>query len=359
MAETLTAAEVFSPGEYLRDELSARGWTEKEFAGILGRPVQAVSEILNGRKQIVPETAVAIGEAFGTSAEVWMNLQSAFNLHQAKSNRPAVTDVHRRSRLRSCVPVTELRRRGWLPDTDNLNILEAATLSLLGVDDLEAQPSFAIAARRSNEDAELTPQQIAWLARVKRIAESKSVPSYDARAADALANELVHRLHGPTELSDIASWLASCGIVLVNLLPLKSSKMDGATMFLDDGTPVIGLSSRHDRMDGYVFTLLHEMAHLLLGHIDECGITIDEDIDGSNGLTGREKDANDAAAAWILPTDATFPPGHPTLSAIIPYAGRYRVHPCFIIGRIQRDRQDWSLLRRQIPRVRPFVSVES
>jgi len=231
-------------------------------------------------------------------------------------------------------------------------------LRLLGVDDLGAQPSYAIAARRSNEDAELTPQQVAWLARVKRLGETKNVPSYDSEATSALANDLVHRLHGPTELSDVANWLAACGIVLVNLLPLKSSKMDGATMFLDNGTPVIGLSSRHDRMDGYVFTLLHEMAHLLLGHIDEFGITIDEDIDSQGELTGREREANDVAASWILPADALLPPGRPTLGAIIPYAGRYRVHPCFIIGRIQRERKDWSLLRRQIPRVRPFVTVE-
>ena len=39
---------------------------------MIGRPVQAVSEILNGRKQIVPETALAFGEALGTSAELWV-----------------------------------------------------------------------------------------------------------------------------------------------------------------------------------------------------------------------------------------------------------------------------------------------
>ena len=96
MTNTLTAAEAFPPGEYLRDELEERGWSEKEFAEIVGRPVQAVSEILNGRKQIVPETALAFAEALGTSAELWVNLQAAFNLHEAKSHRPPVTDVTRR-----------------------------------------------------------------------------------------------------------------------------------------------------------------------------------------------------------------------------------------------------------------------
>src|ERR1700681_2384870 len=87
MSMTLSPAEAFPPGEYLRDELEERGWSEKEFAEILGRPVQAVSEILNGRKQIVPDTALAIAEALGTSPDLWLNLQTAFNLQQARTRR--------------------------------------------------------------------------------------------------------------------------------------------------------------------------------------------------------------------------------------------------------------------------------
>ncbi len=359
MATTMNSAEVFPPGEYLHDELSARGWTEKEFAEILGRPVQTVSEIINGRKQIVTETALAIGEAFGTSADVWMNLQSAFNLYQAKADRPSVTGVHRRSRLRSCVPVAELRRRGWLPDSDNIDVLERATVDLLGVDDLDVQPRFAVAARRSNEGAVLSPQQVAWLARVRSIAQSREVPPYDPDATADLARDLAHRLHDPTELRDVAGWVAACGIVLVNLLPLKASKMDGAAMFLDGGVPVIGLSSRNDRMDGYIFTLLHEIAHILLGHIDGDGITIDEDINSDDTEDEREREANNLAGSWIMPRDAVLPPGRPSLGTIVPVAGRYRVHPCFVIGRIQRERGDWGLLRRQIPRVRPYVTVDT
>ena len=60
----------FSPGEILRDELDARDWTYVEFAEILGRPVQAVSEILNDRKEITTETALEIGRALGTGPEL-------------------------------------------------------------------------------------------------------------------------------------------------------------------------------------------------------------------------------------------------------------------------------------------------
>ncbi len=359
MADILTVAEAFPPGEYLRDELEARGWTEKEFADILGRPVQTVSEILNAKKQIAPETALAIADALGTGAEVWLNLQSVYNLHRAKSGRPPISDVRRRAQLRDRVPVAELRQRGWLPDTDDPDRLEEAVRELLNISDLSESPRFVAAARRSNVTDKFTPQQTAWLARVWRIGESKSVEAFDRISVAALASDLVHRIHDPSELGTLERWLGECGVVLVNLLPLKSSKLDGATMMLESGTPVIALSSRGDRMDGYLFTLLHELAHLVLGHVAEEGITIDEDLMISSEAVGREGDANRRAAEWIMPLDAEMPHGRPSLSAVLPVAARYRVHPCFVIGRMQWQRDEWNLLRRQIPRVRPFVSIES
>ena len=81
MTTTCTPAEVFPPGEYLRDELDERGWTASEFAGIIDRPPQAVSEILNG-KAITAETARSFADALGTTPELWLNLQSVYRLHR-------------------------------------------------------------------------------------------------------------------------------------------------------------------------------------------------------------------------------------------------------------------------------------
>src|ERR1700677_1949552 len=131
MTDTMTPAEAFPPGEFLRDELAERGWAEGEFAEIIGRPVQAVSEILNGKKEITPETAVAIGAALGTSAELWLNLQAAYRLYQVRAADEQVAPVERRARLRALVPVRELQRRSWLPDTKDLDELESAVCRLL------------------------------------------------------------------------------------------------------------------------------------------------------------------------------------------------------------------------------------
>lgn len=83
-----TPAEAFPPGEYLRDELEERGWTVTEFADIIGRPVQAVSAILDDKKSIAPDTALSLSEALGTSAGVWLNLQAAYHSHQRRIGLP-------------------------------------------------------------------------------------------------------------------------------------------------------------------------------------------------------------------------------------------------------------------------------
>jgi len=75
-------AEVFHPGEFVRDELATRGWTQATLASIIGRPIQVVNRIINGKKAVTPRTATELAAAFGTNPEFWLNLQAAYALFQ-------------------------------------------------------------------------------------------------------------------------------------------------------------------------------------------------------------------------------------------------------------------------------------
>lgn len=81
MSKHRKPAEVFPPGEFLREELHARGWMQGDFARVLGRPLQTVNQIINGNKRITVETAKEIGLAFGTGPEVWLNLENTYRLY--------------------------------------------------------------------------------------------------------------------------------------------------------------------------------------------------------------------------------------------------------------------------------------
>ncbi len=80
----MTPHTVFPPGEIIKDELEARGWTQARFAEILGRPHQVVNGILNGKREITPETALQIAAALGSSAEMWVRMEAEYRLHLAE-----------------------------------------------------------------------------------------------------------------------------------------------------------------------------------------------------------------------------------------------------------------------------------
>ena len=346
----------FSPGEILRDELDERGWSAAEFAQIIGRPPQTVSEILNDHKEITTETAIEISRALGTSAELWLYLQTNYRLRSANPDREQLSHVERRARLRSLVPVREVTKRGWIPDTKDIDVLEDSVCRFLHMEAIDGRPPIRAAARRSGSADDFTPEQTAWLAHVANVSSRCTVTRFDKKALGELATEIPSRLRDPLELEHLGSWLAECGVALVCEMPLRSSKLDGAVVWPDGGPPTIGLSTRGNRFDSFVFTLLHEIAHLWHGHVKQGAATVDEDLDAGPAGLSQEEEANTTAARWIFPTGLDAGGSQVTTATVLRLAGEHHVHPSLVIGRLQREgRLAWSQLRSHIPRVRELL----
>lgn len=78
------------PGEILLEEfLKPGGMTQAKLAEKMGVPVQRVNTLVNGKRDMTPETAILLSRAFGTSPEFWMNLQSAYDLYAAEKKMTA------------------------------------------------------------------------------------------------------------------------------------------------------------------------------------------------------------------------------------------------------------------------------
>ena len=73
------------PGEHLGEELRALNMSASEFARRIQVPVNRVTKILNGERGITPDTALRLARFFGTSAELWLNLQSLHDLRVAEA----------------------------------------------------------------------------------------------------------------------------------------------------------------------------------------------------------------------------------------------------------------------------------
>ncbi|HDH06539.1 MAG TPA: helix-turn-helix domain-containing protein [Nitrospirae bacterium] len=78
MKERKRPFKPIQPGEVLGDELDSRGWTPGDFAEITGKPLQAINAIMVGKKAITSEIASLFSEAFGTSPELWLNLEDLY-----------------------------------------------------------------------------------------------------------------------------------------------------------------------------------------------------------------------------------------------------------------------------------------
>jgi len=72
------------PGETLAEELEARKMTQTELARQMGRPIQAVNEIVRGKKEITARTALQLEDVLGTPAHVWLGLESDYRLTKAR-----------------------------------------------------------------------------------------------------------------------------------------------------------------------------------------------------------------------------------------------------------------------------------
>jgi addiction module HigA family antidote len=73
------------PGEILLEEfMRPLGISRNALARDLDMPVSRVSEIVRGLRGITADTALRLGAHFGTTAEMWMNLQSAYDLRIAR-----------------------------------------------------------------------------------------------------------------------------------------------------------------------------------------------------------------------------------------------------------------------------------
>ena len=78
MDEAIRPAEVFPPSEFLKEELASRTWTTFDLAAGLGWGLQQTTDLLEGRVQLDRALASRLAEVFGTSPELWLNLQQEY-----------------------------------------------------------------------------------------------------------------------------------------------------------------------------------------------------------------------------------------------------------------------------------------
>jgi HTH-type transcriptional regulator/antitoxin HigA len=348
-----------SPGEILKELLSSRGWTQDQLAAITGRSRRALNDIAVGKAAISPDMAITLAAAFGNSAEEWMNWDASYRLFLARKDTSAVA---RTALLHSLAPISHMQRRGWIGRTSSPDELEAELERFFGCA-VDGELTFSVAARRTVALPILTPSERAWCFRARQLARSLLANPFSPERLGTAQSALRRLAAHPKEARHLPRILAEYGIRFVVIEPLPDAKIDGAA-FWDDVGPVIAVSIRYDRIDGFWFTVMHEFSHIRTGDPLSVDTGLVDATKGINiNLTDDEAEAkaNSEAASSLVPSaelESFIRRVGPLYSRerIIQFANRIKIHPGIIVGQLQHRKElGYMAMRDFLVKVREGV----
>lgn len=350
-------ARVVSPGQILTQELEARDWTQRDLAAIMGRPYQAVNEIINGNKQITPDTARELAYAFGTSIDFWMALEANYRLHLAEQNEKE-QEIQKRSQLYSAAPIREMIKRGWIKGSENVTTLERQVLSFFRVSNLNDAMSKPASFRVSqNREVEIA-SQLAWVQRVENLAEDQEIGNFSVDRLRKAIPSILDLSKDLDSITHVPEKLMELGVHFVLLPHLPKTYLDGVAISTNEN-PIIGLTLRHDRIDSFWFTLMHELAHIVSGHR---GVILDDTeqrIGSAN--QSEEQEANQLAIKWLVDQKALrdfVEEIKPYFSkpAIEEFSAQLHRHPGIVLGQLQNQKVvEYKHLRALLVKTKPYL----
>ena len=142
-------------------------------------------------------------------------------------------------------------------------------------------------------------------------------------------------------------FLNKSGIHLLIEPHLPKTHLDGAVIKMPDGSPLIALTLRHDRLDNFWFTLFHELAHAAL-HLEKADFEAFYDNLDDPGRDQLEKEADAMATEALIPVKQWKSSGlvkHASAEAVIRFADQLRICPAIPAGRVRFERNNYMLLK--------------
>ena len=320
------------PGATIKEQLHDRGMSQKEFAARMDMSEKHISKLINGEVQLTPETAVRLEMVLGVPAKFWNNLEAIYREKIIKAE--AENSMDEDLEIAKKFPYSEMAKYGWVPETRDAKekviclrkYFEVVELSLLG----NAQIT-RIACRRLAITEKGDLALMAWAQKAKIEARSMNTLPINVKGLLAAIPELRKMtVLKPKEFCpQIKKYLADCGIALVFLPHLQGSFLQGAS-FMDGNKVVVGLTARGRDADKFWFSLFHELAHIVLGHVGQSGGTSDEDEKAADKWAGDTLIMADDFKVFRCERDYFE-------SNVIRFAKQQGVAPGIVVGRMQRE----------------------
>lgn len=264
-----------APGDYLQEFLDDTGTTQQQAADQLGYTRKHVSEILHGRAPVTPETATRLHRLTGIPAQSWLIFEAGYRADLARLQDEAALAAHVDdipapvlAYLRAAGHTTATRREPGRLVADFLAFHRCGTFEAFQAQSESlTRGDFALAALKESKNQPHPVAMSTWL----RAAETTDTYqaarrlTYDEGALRALMPSLRERSANPDAslLTDLAGMLREVGVQLMFVEPPKSFPLHGVTRWIDKRVPVIQQTGRRGNDGFIIWTLFHEIGHVL------------------------------------------------------------------------------------------------
>lgn len=334
--ETRFKFEAPDPIEAIIFRLADLGLKQKDLAEIISSKSRA-SELLTRKRPLTIEMIRMIHEKLRIPAEILIG--------RSKEESTEVSELDWKK-----FPLREMQKRGWL----DIEMAEGKTGEQLirSFFARTSAQSAPVMLRKSLSGVSKPENQYAiyaWVARV--LVRARDLKKPEIRYVQgSITDEFLRQLAKLSRSEDgpllAHEFLAMKGVVLVIEPHLPKTKLDGAAILDQDGTPIIGLTLRYDRTDYFWFTLMHELIHVQRHLSRQSSAFIDEDE--LSHEDERELEANILAAEAFIPRQIwKSSEAYRTRrsDAIVRLANILMIHPSIIVGRIKRESGKYNILK--------------
>jgi HTH-type transcriptional regulator / antitoxin HigA len=343
MAEALrnqyTPSEVSPPGDTLRDLLDERGISQADLATRMGRPTKTISEIVNGKAAITPETALELELVLGVGADFWNSREKAFRAYLARLEQEK--ELAKAFAWCKKFPLRDMAKLGWIRREDDPASCVRQLLGFFGVASSEQWETTyslqAVAFRRSSAFQVDTWALSAWLRQGVIEADKVDTAPYEKnRFIEALGVARSLTREPPAVFQQaLTVCCALAGVVTVFVPELPRSRASGATRWLGTSKALVQLSLRYRTDDHLWFTFFHEAAHILL-HGKRLIFIEDNGRDENH----EEAQANRWAAEFLIPPadyQLLVDSDDFSLERITSFAISIGIAPGIVVGRLQHE----------------------
>ncbi len=334
------AREIIScPGDTLAEHIEFTGMSQAELAERMGRPKKTINEIIQGKAQITPETALQLERVVGIPATFWINLERNYRLRLAEIDE-AETLVQAKEWAKR-FPCNAMKVKGWIAFDGSSANAGKALLSFFNVASPEVYEKFyhgqvyATAYRMSEKNSKDPYAVAAWLRQGERQAELLQVHAFDRSAFEKTLMEIKKLVMSGADdfFPELQELCRQSGVKVVHTPCLPKALLHGSTRWVK-GNPLIQLSNRLNRNDIFWFTFFHEAAHIIKHNKKDVFV---EGMDYA--CDGKEKEAEaDTFAEECLMSrkeeKEVMESGLFDKQDIKRFAEKFGTHPAIVAGRL-------------------------